>query len=123
MAEQAYLRSCPADGNPLVPNIDRPEIPPWRCDECHHSYWVAELTQSARDAYRRPQRDYGHLGSKTHKAVRAAVLAELEQACRRGVSLRREQIGLLRPRTIESLLKRGHRLDPEFEAQMRAQLS
>lgn len=122
MAEQAYLRTCPADGAPLVPNTDRPEIPPWRCDECHHSYWVAELTTYARLAYRRPQRDFGHLGSKTHKTIRAEVLAELEAACHRGLSVRREQLGLLRPRTMENLLLRGHPIHPEFEALMRAQL-
>lgn len=120
MDEVFYHRVCIADGYPLAPNAAGPQTAPWRCDECHTSWWVAELTREAHDAWRLNQGDFGHRGSETYKAIRAAVAIEVEAAMKRGVSLRREQLGLVAPRTIQALLKRGHVIEKGFEAEMRA---
>lgn len=113
-----YHMLCPRDGSQLLPNAGGPDTPPWRCDECHLSWWVAELSQEARKHYRREQQDWGHMGSAGHKAVREAVHDEMEVAAVRGVSLRREQLGLFSKHTIDLLLERHH-VTSHFHEQMR----
>jgi hypothetical protein len=119
--EQAYFKTCPHCGGQLQPNASGPEIPPWRCDDCLVFYWVAELSQEARASYRPAQMDWGHRGSAAHLAVREAVRIEAEQACLRGVSVRREQLGLLDKRSVSGLLRRGHVIRPDFEHELRQQ--
>ena len=55
MPETAYLRRCLICGRNLIPNSDGWWTPPWKCVECRQSWWVAELSQDARKAFRREQ--------------------------------------------------------------------
>jgi hypothetical protein len=52
--------------------------------------------------------DWGPLSSKSHKAVREAVRIEIEAAHARGVSVRREQLGLIPGTSLTALMKRHH---------------
>lgn len=119
MPEQPYIQSCPRCGGPLAPNASGPHTAPWRCDECRQSYYAAELTQDARAAYRMAQRDYGTLGSPAQRQVATAVREETHAAAARGTSLRRDQLGLVTPETMDALLS-GFAVHPSFAAQMRA---
>jgi DNA-directed RNA polymerase subunit M/transcription elongation factor TFIIS len=106
MTETAHHKTCPRCGGILHPNIAGPETPPWRCDECHKSYWVAQLTQEARQHFRHAQHDYGWLGSPGHTLVHEAIEVEMREAAARGVSLRREQIGLIGKAELKALMER-----------------
>lgn len=119
----AYHRSCPHCGCDLKPNALGPDTPPWRCDECHTSWWVAELSQYARQHYNPHKLDWGHRGSEPHLKIRAQVAAELEVAIKRGVSLRREQLGLVLPRTLDALMRRGLHISKDFLQEMQAQVT
>jgi len=123
MAEQAYHRTCLVCGATLQPNAHGPETAPWRCDICCRSYWVAELTQEGRRHFRREQRDFGWGGTPGEVGVRTERDAEVREARARGVSLRREQLGLVSRDVIERLLARHHgRIGSKFEAEMRRQV-
>lgn len=119
MEEQPYRRTCPDCGGLLSPNVLGHEIAPWRCDICNWAFWVGELTQQARSAYRPFQRDWGALNTESHRLVRLAVAREQQEAYARGCSLRYDQIGLVQERTLRGVLSRGYRLHPEFEAAVR----
>lgn len=116
----AYHRSCPRCGCQLLPNLGDPLTPPWRCDECRTSYWVAELSQEARLSYRVAQRDFGHAGSASHREVRRAVGSEREEAIRRGVSIRHDQLGLFKRETLVKLLRSGLVISRAFEHEIKA---
>ncbi len=118
MAEQPYHQSCVRCGQQLTPNVSGPETPPWRCDHCHLSWWVAELSTHARLHYRSSQQDWGVGSSEHHKSVREEVRKEQEEAARRGISLRREQLGHVSKKTLHSLAKH-HRISSHFAAMMK----
>ena len=121
MDEVAYHRTCPICGRGLAPNMDGPWTPPWRCDECHVSWWVAELSVSARLAFRKAQHDWGFPGQPGHESVNDQRDSEMQDANHRGVSLRREQLGLIPASVHAALLKRHPKIHPEFAAAMRQQ--
>ena len=121
MTETAYLRRCPICGRNLLPNSDGWWVPPWKCDECRQSWWVAELTQEARRHFRRDQRDFGVLGSAGYLVVRTAVDAEMEEAEARGVSVRREQLGILPRETLSGLMIRHPLIHKDFVVHMKQQ--
>lgn len=122
MDEVSYHRTCPICGVSLSVNADGPWTPPWRCDPCRQSWWVSELTQEARACFRREQCDFGWGGTKGEKAVRQAVRVECEQAAVRGVSLRREQLGLVSGEILTGLLARHPKILPAFGQQMTMQV-
>jgi hypothetical protein len=121
MAEHYHVL-CLKCGGDLTAYAGSPDIPPWWCEDCRLFYWTAELTQEARAAYRKEMHDFGHPGSTEHKAVREAVHAEAELAAVRGISLRREQLGLVSKPTLRALIKRHQgRITPHCLAQLTQQ--
>ena len=96
--------ACLICGGVCSPNAGPPETPPWRCDECLWSWWVAEL-EAFRD-FRRERYDFGDGGTPAHIAVRAAVFLEAELAQIRGVSVRHDQLDLIAPEILAGLLGR-----------------
>jgi hypothetical protein len=122
MAE-AYHRECLRCGGSLYPVAQGPEIPPWVCPECLVFYWVAELTQEARQSYRHAQHDFGWLGTPEHTAVERAKATEREKALLRGVSVRQEQLGLVPKEDLKALHRRHQgRLSTNFEGHLQQQL-
>jgi hypothetical protein len=102
----------------LSPSASNAGTPPWWCPPCRVYYWVAELSQQARESYRYGRHDFGYQNEPGFQAVRAAVENELAEAKDRGVSLRREQIGLVPPATLDALLAR-FKVRPDFADLMR----
>lgn len=47
----SYDTSCPTCGRQMVPVVHSPESAPWACHHCHYSFWVTELTATARAAW------------------------------------------------------------------------
>ena len=82
----AYHKTCPKCGGPLTPTALHPSAPPHVCTACHIGWFVAELTDEARMAYRPHLHDHGGL----HEKVRKEVKKELEAAHARGTSAREE---------------------------------
>lgn len=121
MSTVAYHRHCPICGAALVPNATNPYTAPWRCDVCLISWWVSELTQEARAAFRVRQEDWGTLNSASHKAVRAAVHEELARALIRGTSVRQDQLGLIPPATLTAILRQFN-INPSFVTAIKAAL-
>jgi|SRR5580658_1199480 hypothetical protein len=98
--------ACLICGGVLDPNAGPPETPPWRCDECCWSWWVAELLPEAVKIFRRERYDFGDGGTPGYRAVRRAVEIEAELAQIRGVSVRPDQLDLIAPETLRGLLSR-----------------
>lgn len=113
MEEVAYHRSCPWCGGNLEANCAAPDTPPWRCDACHWAFWVAQLTPEARNEARPHCFDWGPGHHEATKKIHAAVDAERLEAAIRGVSVRREQFGLLRKEDVAALVARHH-VSPHF---------
>lgn len=93
MPPPTYLLSCPGCGQQLQPVALGPQHAPWACITCRHGYFVAELTASARAAFRPRQFDFGF--GKPAQKIAIAVEAELSEALTRGTSLREDQLGLV----------------------------
>ena len=122
MAEESYFRLCLRCGGHLSPVATGPTIPPWMCEQCNIYYWVAELVPEARQSYRYESWDYGEPTSDSHRSIRAAVDNEMQEASHRGVSIRREQLGLISKESLKAVMatQKG-RIHPDFEAHMKQQ--
>lgn len=68
-----YRTTCPNCGGPLRVHVGPAQDAPWLCDGCHHGWWCAELSDSARAAYRPRHGDF----ERTHPVHRAR---EVERA-------------------------------------------
>jgi len=117
-----YFRGCPICGQELQANAHAPEIAPWRCDECRRSWWVAELTMEARQHFQLHRRDFGYQGTPGHEMVAAGVLAERVAANGRGVSVRRDQLGLVHRDVLAGLLARHPNIHSNFADEMKMQV-
>lgn len=113
MEEIAYHRSCPFCGGNVDANCAAPDTPPWRCAACLWSFWVAQMTPEARCSVRPSRLDWGEGHHEATKKIHADVEAERLAAHVRGVSVRREQLGLVNKDDLALLLKRHH-LSPHF---------
>lgn len=107
-ASPAYARSCPNCGRPLAPHAGDPQSAPWLCGPpagCGRGWWVAELAQAPRQAWRTSDQDFGH--GPIRGQVQGQVEEELVAARRRGTSALPEHLPLLSQLELDWLASRA----------------
>ena len=69
---------CPGCGTLLAPSVGPPDSAPWVCADCRRSFWGAELTPEACQAWRPERRDFGYDG-RIADAARAQHAAAVDR--------------------------------------------
>lgn len=119
MGNPLYVLACPSCGGGLEPHAGEPDSAPWTCHHCHYGFWVAELTQAARQLYRARFNDFGW--GPEALALKDECYAERDAARERGTSCLPEHLGLLTREHLDFLHKRFP-LSDDFRERVRTVL-
>lgn len=104
LSNPTYRLTCPYCNGALYPVSFTPESAPWLCVICAHSWWAAELSETARKIFRPALCDFG-IGEPL-ATLQEAVLAERDEARARGTSVRSDQLQLLPLYVLKQMPKR-----------------
>lgn len=102
-AGMTYLLSCPNCGAQLQPVVLGPDSAPWLCALCHISFWVAELSGQARDAWQPTVKCYDWRARR--EMLDRATADEAAAASLRGTSALPEHLGLLSAGQLSTLVR------------------
>lgn len=104
----------------LLPVVLDPRSAPWFCLRCRHSWWAAELSETARKQFRPSVRDFGF--GEPLAQLQRDVTAEVDEAIARGTSCREDMLELV-PLVGVARMANDPRIAEEFRPKVKAELA